>query len=160
LRLADFPAFAMRTARDFDRPVLLVVLDRGSPHIGQRFTHTGKRAHMKTLQIMAVAPVLVMPATSIADDAQAARRKAREESLEALDTYKKVLKNELRELDSRVETLEPPGGKSLRNERAIAKEKLEDIAEEAKHAWESNRARMDSVIDDLKRQIREPLAQR
>ena len=115
---------------------------------------------MKTLQMITAALILLTPATAIADDAQAARAKARQETVEALETYKQVLENELRQLESWAERLKGPSGKTLRDERELAKKKLGQIAEEAKRSWEGNRARMDAVIDDLKRRIGETRARR
>ena len=106
---------------------------------------------MKTLQLIALTLILVTPAAATADDTQAARAKAGEETREALSAYRKALEKELRELEAWVSAQAPPGGERLRDERALAKKKLEEIAEEAKRTWESARERMDGVIDDLKR---------
>lgn len=115
---------------------------------------------MKTIQLITAALLLLTPEMARSDDPQAGRAKAREETVEALETYKQVLKNELRQLESWAGTLDGPGGKSLEDERELAKKKLEEMAEEAKRAWENSRARMDAVVDDLKRDAHEARARR
>jgi hypothetical protein len=107
-------------------------------------------AILATVFFLAIA-FSIMPAAT-ADDRPGSRAKAAQETREALKAYRDALQDELRQLESWAKTVPPAGGEKLREEREIAKKKLEALADEAKHTWESIRARMDSVVEDMKRQ--------
>lgn len=106
---------------------------------------------MKHLRNIAIVMVLLMPAAASADDTRASRSRAAEETREALKAYGESLEKELQQLEDWVETATPPGGEQLRDERALAKQKLEQLTDEAQRTWSSIRTRMEDVVDDLKR---------
>ena len=107
---------------------------------------------MKPLQRIALVVLLFLaPTSALAGQDTSGRSKAAEESREALSAYRKALERELQDLESRAAE-NPPGGTKLRDERAIAKKQLEELSREAGHMWESLRSRMDSVVDNVKRQ--------
>ena len=115
---------------------------------------------MQLLPCFALAALLFAPGIATAADTDTARAHAKEKTQEALRAYGQALEEELRQLDGWAKTLGPPGGDKLRDERAVAEEKIRQLTEEADRMWESLRTRMDAVVDDLKRRHQEARAAR
>lgn len=116
---------------------------------------------------MAVLLVSMVVAFDAAADAPkgASRSDAAEETREALGAYREALEDELRTLEQGIEKLEDKAKaavadarpetkerlRKLREEHAAAQKKLDELGEEANRVWEGIKARMDRIVDDLKR---------
>ncbi len=113
---------------------------------------------MKILHAVVLTLVfLLAPSASMAGETADPRKKAAEETREALEAYRDALESELRRLETWLK--ESGVRERLRDERAMASKKLEQLTEEAQRMWDSVRARMDAVVEDLKRRYDKPRAQ-
>jgi hypothetical protein len=95
-----------------------------------------------------VAVVVLTSAAAVADGTPATRERAAQETREALQAYRRALEAEVRELESWVRR--NAGDDGFRDEGEAATKRLRELADEAGRAWDSVRARMDAVVDDLR----------
>lgn len=125
------------------------------------------RQWLRVVMIPVAASVVLagLPGMASAEsDATSSRRRAAEETREALSAYQRALEDELaqaeRWLEGTKEKAEkewaPEAREKLREQRDRARRDLERLTEEAQRAWESIRARMDRLVDDVKREHSEP----